>query len=124
MRNTARAKQLRNGASFPERMLWDHLRNRQLAGYKFSRQIPIGPYFADFLCREARLVIELDGDTHGETADYDSRRDEYCRSLGFEILRFSNADVMGNLEGVLSHIGATLTRLPTPNPSRLREGDE
>ncbi|WP_239018879.1 endonuclease domain-containing protein [Sphingobium terrigena] len=105
-------------------MLWDHLRNRQLAGYKFSRQIPIGPYFADFLCREARLVIELDGDTHGETADYDSRRDEYCRSLGFEILRFSNADVMGNLEGVLSHIGATLTRLPTPNPSRLREGDE
>ena len=88
--------------------------------------MPVGPYFADFLCREARLIIELDGASHGNNADHDARRDEYCRTSGFEILRFSNADVMGNLEGVLSHISAVLARLPPPPPppcpSRKREG--
>lgn len=86
--------------------------------------MPVGPYFADFLCREAKLIIELDGETHAITIEHDAKRDGYCRSLGFEILRFSNSDVMGNLEGVMSRIAATLAQLPTPSPSRLREGDE
>ena len=123
-RNTTRAKSLRNEASPPERLLWRHLRNRQLAGHKFSRQIPIGPYFADFLCREAKLIVELDGYTHDNSTDYDARRDAYCRAQGYSILRFTNADVLTNLEGVMSHIAATLAHLPTPNPSRLREGSE
>ena len=123
-RNTARAKSLRNQASPPERLLWQHLRSRQLNGHKFSRQIPIGPYFADFLCREAKLIIELDGSTHDSSADYDAARDAYCRALGFTVLRFQNVDVIGNLEGVLSRITATLAQMPTPNPSRLREGGE
>ena len=123
-RATTRAKSLRNEASPPERLLWQHLRNRQLAGHKFSRQIPIGPYFADFLCREARLIVELDGPSHDNSADYDARRDAYCRAQGYSILRFTNADVLTNLEGVMSHIATTLAHLPTPNPSRLREGSE
>jgi very-short-patch-repair endonuclease len=84
----------------------------------------VGPYFADFLCREARLIIELDGDTHDSSADYDVRRDVYCRHQGFTVLRFQNAEVIGNLEGVLSRITATLAQMPTPGPSRLREGGE
>ena len=84
--------------------------------------MPIGSYFADFLCREAKLIIELDGSTHDQSEDYDARRDTYCRDEGFTVLRFQNAEVMGNLEGVLSHISATLAQLPTPNPSRKREG--
>lgn len=84
--------------------------------------MPIGPYFADFLCRDAKLIIELDGSTHDNSVDYDACRDAYCRAQGYSILRFSNADVMANLEGVLSHISATLVQKPTPNPSRLREG--
>ncbi|WP_242125298.1 DUF559 domain-containing protein [Sphingobium sp. Sx8-8] len=121
-RDTPRAKSLRNGASPPERLLWQHLRNRQLKGHKFSRQMPIGPYFADFICREARLIIELDGSSHDNSADHDVRRDAYCRAQGYSILRFSNADVLSNIDGVLSHLMATLALLPTPDPSRLREG--
>ncbi|KKW93428.1 MULTISPECIES: endonuclease domain-containing protein [Sphingobium] len=116
-RNTARAKSLRNDSSPPERLLWQHLRNRQLDGRKFSRQIPVGPYFCDFLCREAKLIIELDGSTHDNGADYDARRDAYCRTQGYSILRFTNADVLTNLEGVLSHIQTTLAQAhPQPLP--------
>lgn len=123
-RNTVRAKQLRNNAPTPERLLWQHLRARKL-GHKFSRQMPIGPYFADFLCRELNLIIEIDGashdhgvDYHDHGVDYDARREDYCRSLGYQILRFRNVDVMENLEGVVSHIEATLALAhPQPLPS-------
>lgn len=67
-------------------------------------------------------MIELGGPTHDNSADYDARRDGYCRAQGYSILRFTNADVLTNIEGVVSHITATLARLPTPNPSRRREG--
>nr|WP_232037338.1 DUF559 domain-containing protein [Sphingobium amiense] len=67
-------------------------------------------------------MIELDGASHDQTAEYDARRDAYCRSQGYEILRFSNADVMGNLEGVVLQIEAALPQTPTPGPSRKREG--
>ncbi len=86
--------------------------------------MPLGPYFADFLCRDAKLIIELDGTSHDNSAEYDAKRDAYCRQQGFTVLRFQNADVIGNLEGVLSRIAAMLAQLPTPNPSRLREGSE
>ncbi|RYM03007.1 DUF559 domain-containing protein [Sphingobium indicum] len=116
-RNTPRAKSLRNEASPPERFLWQRLRNRQLNGHKFSRQMPLGPYFCDFLCREAKLIIELDGSSHDDSAEYDARRDAYCRELGFTVLRFQNAEVIGNIEGVLSHIMAALAQAhPQPLP--------
>jgi BirA family biotin operon repressor/biotin-[acetyl-CoA-carboxylase] ligase len=97
--------------------LWQHLRARKL-GHKFSRQMPIGPYFVDFLCRELNLIIEIDGASHDHGVDYDARREDYCRSLGYQILRFSNADVMENLEGVVSHVQAALAQThPQPLPS-------
>ena len=115
-RDTVRAKELRNSAPTSERLLWQQLRNRKL-GYKFSRQMPIGPYFADFLCRELKLIIELDGDSHDYTPEYDRRRDAYCLSNGYQILRFCNADVMKNLEGVVSRVQATLAQAhPQPLP--------
>jgi very-short-patch-repair endonuclease len=102
--------------------LWQRLRNRQLNGHKFSRQMPLGPYFCDFLCRERMFIVELDGVSHDASAEYDARRDTYCRSLGYDVMRIQNVDVMTNIEGVLHHIAASLAQLPTPNPSRTREG--
>ncbi|HEX7872000.1 MAG TPA: DUF559 domain-containing protein [Sphingobium sp.] len=118
-RDTDRAKSLRNNATLPERRLWQRIRNRQL-GHKFSRQIPLGPYFCDFLCREQKLIVELDGATHADDPAHDIRRDAYCTELGFRVLRFTNAEVMTNLDGVLEEIRAAL--MPTPDPSRKREG--
>jgi very-short-patch-repair endonuclease len=86
--------------------------------------MPVGPYFADFLCREARLIIELDGASHDNNSEYDARRDAYCRTQRYSIFRFTNADVLTNMEGVLLHIAATLAYLPTTSPSRRREGSE
>ncbi|MFC3697702.1 MAG: endonuclease domain-containing protein [Pseudomonadota bacterium] len=115
-RATLRAKALRHSATTPEQLLWQCLKGRKL-GHKFSRQMPIGPYFADFLCRELKFVIELDGTSHDQSVNHDIRRDAYCHSLGFQILRISNRDVMTNLEGVVSHIKTTLAQAhPHPLP--------
>ncbi len=85
--------------------------------------MPLGPYFADFICREAKLIIELDGTSHDHSADYDARRDAYCRAQGYSILRFSNADVLTNIEGVLSDIVATLAKSPPPAPPACGRGE-
>ena len=121
-RNTARARTLRNQPTPAEQKLWQYLSNSQLDGHKFSRQMPIGPYFCDFLCRRHRLVIELDGASHAVTVETDQRRDAFMRDQGYSILRFGNADVMGNVEGVVTVIAAALADRPTPSPSRTREG--
>jgi very-short-patch-repair endonuclease len=124
-RNTKRAKELRHQASPAERRLWQYLLKSQLDGHKFSRQIPIGPYFADFVCRNARLVVELDGYSHDVRVEYDAVRTKFIEAQGYRVIRFSNEDVMKNVEGVLTMLGLALAEmsLPTPNPSRLREGD-
>lgn len=124
-RNTKRAKVLRHQASPAERRLWQYLCNSQLDGHKFSRQIPIGPFFADFVCRAARLVVELDGFSHDVRVDYDIVRTKFIEAQGYRVIRFDNGDVMRNVEGVLIMIGQALVSpsLPTPNSSRLREGD-
>lgn len=121
-RNTKRARSLRKSATPAERQLWRQLRNSSIQGFKFSRQMPVGPYFADFLCRAAKLVIELDGNSHDAKLDYDARRDAYLGENGYQVLRFSNQQVFENLEGAVASIEHALTRLPTPSPSRLREG--
>ena len=84
--------------------------------------MPVGAYFADFLCREAQLIIELDGYSHDMRQASDHRRDQWFINNGFRVLRFTNSDVMANVEGVVSEIERTLALLPTPNPSRKREG--
>lgn len=86
-RDTVRARELRNGATMPERILWRQLARGQ-AGAKFSRQMPLGPYFADFLCRELRLVIELDGPSHDLRPEHDATRDAWMHSQGYRVLRF------------------------------------
>ncbi len=98
-RDTERARELRRAATPAERLLWRYLARGQL-GAKFSRQMPIGPYFADFLCRELMLVIELDGFSHEMRLDADAARTKVIEALGYRMLRFTNADVLGNAEGV------------------------
>ena len=122
-RDTPRAKELRNAATPAERTLWRCLSGRKVGGWKFSRQMPVGPYFADFLCREAQLIVELDGCSHDMRQAYDDRRAQWLAENGFQVLRFTNGGVMANIEGVVSEIERSLALLPTPNPSRKREGD-
>jgi very-short-patch-repair endonuclease len=123
-RDTPRAKELRNAASPAERALWRCLSGRKIGGWKFSRQMPVGPYFADFLCREAQLIVELDGYSHDMRQAYDHRRDQWLSENGYRVVRFTNDEVIGNIEGVVNEIERRLVHLPTPNPSRKREGNK
>ncbi|MFC4293033.1 endonuclease domain-containing protein [Sphingorhabdus arenilitoris] len=124
-RDTGRARELRNQATPAERLLWTALSNRKLEGHKFSRQMPVGPYFADFLCRAAKLVVELDGYSHDVSQEYDQRRDAFMAQQGFHVLRFTNADVMDNLEGVVRSIAKTLAETsPPPTPPASGRGEE
>ena len=111
-RATKRAQSLRNNATEAERLLCSALRNRQLAGIKFSRQIPIGPYICDVVSRELRVVIEVDGGQHAQSR-LDEARTAFLEASGFRVIRFWNNDVLENLEGVLA---AILNALPTPTP--------
>jgi very-short-patch-repair endonuclease len=115
---TIRSRELRNNPTDAERLLWRHLRNRQLAGIRFNRQVPIGPFICDFAARTARLIIELDGGQHAVRTAQDARRTDFLVSRGYRVLRFWNNDVLENLEGVLSVIEGALANSP---PAR-REG--
>lgn len=105
-----RAKSLRLAQTPLETRLWLALRARRFQGVKFRRQKVIGPYIADFACRDPMLVIELDGDSHGTTQDHDARRTAYLETQGYRVIRFTNAEVMGNLEGVLEVIAQAVGR--------------
>jgi very-short-patch-repair endonuclease len=125
-RPTKRAQQLRNNATDAERRLWGHLRLRQLQGFKFSRQMPVGPYICDFICRERMLVVEADGGQHAESAR-DAARTVYLERKGYRVLRFWNNDILENIEGVLQGILATLGEQPakfTLPPLPLAGGEE
>jgi very-short-patch-repair endonuclease len=110
---------LRHDPTDAEKHLWDGLRERRL-GWDFRRQHPMPPYFADFACIAARLIVEVDGGQHAEPGDHD-RRDEYLRSKGWRVLRFWNNDVLHNRDGVLQTIAAAL---PPPRPSPVARGSE
>lgn len=88
--------------------------------------MPVGPYFADFLCRETKVIIELDGDSHDFSVTEDARRTAMLEESGYRILRFDNRDVFRDTDGVLAAIAEALKQLPTPalraSPSRKREG--
>ena len=114
-----RARVLRARLTDAERKLWYALRDRRFAGTKFRRQVPIGPYVADFLCYGARLVIELDGGQHAESTK-DRRRDRWFADNSFRVLRFWNNDVHSNLEGVLMVVLDALCA--TPHPARAARG--
>ncbi len=119
-RLTGAARVLRRHSTDAERVLWRHLRNRQLKGKKFRRQAPIGPYVVDFVCHEARLVVEVDGGQHAQARDRDQARDAWLRSQGYRVLRFWNNEVLRNTQGVLERIAEELgggeEELSTPSP--------
>ncbi len=110
---TANARALRRSLTDAERKLWSFLRLRQLEGYRFRRQHPIGKYIADFACIEARLVVELDGGQHNGSV-HDVERDAEIKQKGFAVLRVWNNDVMANPQGVCEVIAQALSRAPTP----------
>jgi very-short-patch-repair endonuclease len=100
-------KKLRNNMPTPEIVLWQHLRNRQINGYKFRRQAGIGNYIVDFYCPKLKLVIEIDGDSHFESnsaIQKDKERQQKIQNNGIKFLRFTNTDITENIEGVIAKI--------------------
>ena len=124
-RARVRARELRSASTDAELLLWSKLRARQLAGLKFRRQRPIGPYFADFACVELALVIELDGGQHGEpsASAHDTQREHAMRALGFTTLRFWDNEVLTQTDAVVERILLTAQTL-TPTLSRKREREQ
>lgn len=122
------APKLRRAMTDPEKRLWWHLRARlPLVGTHFRRQVALGPYVVDFVCLEHRVIVEVDGDQHGtdEALAYDMRRDAYLARDGFRVLRFSNRDVMTELDAVLDTVFAALaSATPTPYPSPQGGGED
>jgi very-short-patch-repair endonuclease len=110
------ARALRKNLTDAESRLWGALRRRQLKGVRFRRQVPIGPFVADFACLSAKLIVELDGGQHAARVLDDARRDEWLAERGYRTLRIWNNDVFGNIEGVLATIAAALDGTPHPDP--------
>ncbi len=119
-RQASLAKTMRRAMTEPERKLWKTLRWRlPIAGTHFRRQVSLGPYIVDFCSHSAKLVIEEDGNQHGEEPAMarDAKRSDYLASLGYRVLRFSNYEVMRETESVLDTVAAAIRLTPTPNPS-------
>ena len=104
--------------------MWRHLSNSQLDGFKFSRQMQIGPFYCDLLCRQHKLAIELDGFSHDIQPGKDKWRDRILAEFGIRVLRFSNEDVFRNTEGVLIEIRRALPAGPPPAPPASGRGEE
>ena len=119
-RPTARARALRNNATDAERVLWQAISARKVSGIRFNRQVPVGPFICDFVARSIGLVIEVDGGQHEDAVD--AERTRYIEAQGFRVIRFWNNDVLGNLDGVIEDIMRVVADMPSPNPSRKREG--
>ena len=112
-----RARRLRKNATDAEGALWRKLRSRRsLCGFKFVRQEPIGPYTVDFVCREIRLIVEVDGGQH-VNSPHDAVRDRWLASRNYRVMRFWNNDVLTNITGVLEAIANALAEAP-PHPDR------
>ncbi len=115
-----RSRSLRRSLTDAERIIWYGVRAHRLNGASFRRQTPIGPFIVDFVCHDARLIIEIDGSQHFEAEHErsDARRDAYLRARGYRVLRFNNHDVMTNRHGVLEAISIALGASPSlPSPA-------
>jgi very-short-patch-repair endonuclease len=111
------ARKLRQQATDAERMLWKHIRAHRMAGYKFRRQVVIEPYIVDFVCLEARLIVEADGGQHLEQVEGDLKRTVFLESLGYKVIRFWNHEILGDIHTVLERIHGSLIEAPSPQPS-------
>ena len=120
MANTL-ARSLRRNMTEAEAVLWSKLRDRQIEGVKFRRQVEIGPFIADFVCLERRLVVEVDGGQHADASEKDAARTAVIAEHGFEVVRFWNSEVLGNTSGVIDAIATALReRSPVRHVSRRR----
>ena len=122
-RPTMRSRELRLNATEAERKLWAQLSARKVSGIRFNRQFPIGPFICDFVSRTAKLVIEVDGGQHAVDVEKDQSRTAYLEAQGYRVIRFWNNDVLERIEGVIGEIERVLADMPSPNPSRKREGN-
>jgi len=115
---------MRHAPATTEKNFWNEVRDRKLGGFKFRRQYLIGPYIADCVCVEKKLIVELDGILHAARADYDNRRDAYLEKEGYRVIRFKNEDLLHDMSGTLEYIRRELCTTPSPQPSPpLREGE-
>ena len=115
-RPTARSRELRNNATEAERKLWTFVSARKLAGVRFNRQFPIGPFICDFVSRTQKLVIEVDGGQHAVDVERDQARTAYLEAQGYRVIRFWNNDVLERIEGVVIEIERVLATCPPPTP--------
>jgi very-short-patch-repair endonuclease len=113
---------MRGAPTDAELRLWRLLRDRRLSGFKFRRQVPLGPYIVDFLCVGAKLIVEADGSQHAESVR-DNIRDAYLANQGWKVLRFWNNEVLQNREGVLETIYAHAKPSSGPSGHLLPEGE-
>ena len=112
-RGTERARELRNGSTPAERHLWRYLRNQQL-GPRFNRQLKVGAFFPDFLCRELKLIVEVDGFSHDVQPEREMMRDRLLTEAGYRVLHFTNEEVHKNIDGVVTAIRLEIERLTLP----------
>ena len=112
MKPVGLARRLRREATDAERRLWSRLRDRQVDGVKFRRQVPIATFVADFASVEAKLVIEVDGSQHAQAVEADRLRSDALGSAGYLVLRFWNNEVLENIDGIVREIERTLAARP------------
>jgi very-short-patch-repair endonuclease len=105
---TANARRLRQNQTLAEKALWKLVRNRQVGGFRFLRQVPIDRYFADFVCEAGKLIVELDGAAHEGREDYDENRTRTLELFGYVVLRFPNERVLADPGAVIEDILAVL----------------
>ena len=118
-----KARQLRNNSTFTEIMMWNYLKNKQLKGYDFHRQKPVGEFIVDFFCSELMLAIEVDGESHYGNEESDLRRQNRLEQLGVSFLRFDDMEVRHNLDRVLKGIEEWICMHERTHPSPLSRGD-
>ena len=121
-----KSRELRKNMTFQERKLWNIIKNRQFFNYRFRRQFPIGSYIVDFICREKKIIIEIDGGQHNEqiNIEYDNKRTKYLKSEGYNVIRFWNNEIDNNIEGVyerLKHVFG-IDNITPSQPSPTGEG--
>ncbi len=122
-RLTAFAKANRKEMSEPAMRMWLQLRAGRLLGIKFRREKVIGEYIADFAANDPKLVIEIDGDTHDVDDPRDKLRTAYLEARGYRVLRYTNVDVMDNIEGVLMNLAEVIGQMKSPLPTLSPEGE-
>ena len=115
---TTLARQLRRSETLAEKRLWQELRDRRMNGCKFVRQATVGPYIADFLCRDSKLIVEVDGATHSSDTDIlsDKRRTAHLGRLGYKVIRLQNSEVLHATDQAIMVIRGALQHFPSPAP--------